>query len=368
MAEDKFTYTAKKEDEQYQIKDILRHNFTFSSRLRKKLKQNNSIFLNGVETVGWVTPKEGDVISVRLPDEMSNFEPEDIPVYPIYEDDDLLIINKQPGYVVHPTRGQPNHTMANAIMKYMLDTGQNFKIRFVNRLDRDTSGVLVIAKNSYSQEELTKQMKRNTTRKYYTALLCGIVKDDAGTVNLPIGRPDMNRVERGVLAEEDGGYASVTHYRVLERFPGEFVRLDSSLTVESGFVEGQNEPFSEEEAEKLFERGLIYKSDGYTLCELLLETGRTHQIRVHMGALGHFVLGDTLYGGVLCRKTACGEEQSGAAGNTGGLYVPLAERQLLHARRLCFEHPVTKEHMEVEAPLPEDFNIGADGTMGKRNN
>ena len=87
-----------------------------------------------------------------------------------------------------------------------------------------------------------------------------------------------------------------------------------------------------------------------------------------MGALGHFVLGDTLYGGVLCRKTACGEEQPGAAGNTGGLYVPLAERQLLHARRLCFEHPVTKEHMEVEAPLPEDFNIGADGTMGKRNN
>ena len=301
--------------------------------------------MNGAETVGWATPKEGDIISVRLPEEMSNFEPEDIPVYPLYEDDDLLIINKQPGYVVHPTRGQPNHTMANAIMKYMPDTGQNFKIRFVNRLDRDTSGVLVIAKNSYSQEELTKQMKRNTTRKLYTALLCGLVESDEGTVDLPIGRPDMNRVERGILAEENGGYASVTHYRVIHRFPAELVRLDSSLTVENGFVEGQNEPFTEDEASELLRRGLIYKTDGYTLCELILETGRTHQIRVHMGALGHFVLGDTLYGGVLCKKS------------TDGLYVPLAKRQLLHAKKLCFEHPVTKEYMEVEAPLASDFEI-----------
>ena len=174
---------------------------------------------------------------------------------------------------------------------------------------------------------------------------CGLVEGDEGTVDLPIGRPDMNRVERGILAEESGGYASVTHYRVIHRFPAELVRLDSSLTVENGFVEGQNEPFTEDEASELLRRGLIYKTDGYTLCELILETGRAHQIRVHMGALGHFVLGDTLYGGVLCKKS------------TDGLYVPLAKRQLLHAKKLCFEHPVTKEYMEVEAPLASDFEI-----------
>lgn len=345
--EDKFTYIVTKEDEEneYRIKDIIRHNFTFSSRLRTKLKQNNSIFLNGVSVPGWFTAKAGDVISVRLPDEMSEFEPEDIPVYPVYEDDDLLIINKQPGHVVHPTMGQPNHTMANAVMKYMLDTNQRFKIRFVNRLDRDTSGILVIAKNSYTQEELTKQMKDNTVKKYYSALLCGIIDEDEGTVNRPIGRPNPDRIERGILAEEDGGYASVTHFKVIERCPRELFKVDASLTVESGFVEGPCNDFTEEEAAQHIKDGLINKCDGYTLTELLLETGRTHQIRVHMGSLGHHVVGDTLYGGVLCRK------------NADGMYVPICNRQLLHARRLCFVHPVTKQYMEVEAEVPADFKI-----------
>ncbi len=340
---EKFIYTVKPEDEQYRVKDIIRHNFTFSSRLRTKLKQNNSIYLNGEPVPGWVLPKCGDIISIRLPEEVSAFEPEDIPIIPVYEDDDLLIVNKQPGYVVHPTRGQPIHTMANGIMKYMLDTGQRFKIRFVNRLDRDTSGLLVIAKNSFSQEELTKQMKQNLTRKYYTALLCGILETDSGTVNLPIGRPDPERIERGILAEDAGGYASVTHYKVMKRHEESFVKLDSRITIENGFIEGPFEAFSEETAERLRTQGLLEFSRGYTLAELLLETGRTHQIRVHMGALGHPVLGDTLYGGVLCRK---GED---------GLYRPLAERQLLHARRLCFTHPVTGKAVEVEASLPPDF-------------
>ncbi len=341
---DKFIYVAKPEDEEFEIKDIVRHNFTFSSRLRTKLKKNNSIYLNGEPALGWKKPKAGDVISVRLPEEMSDFEPEDIPIYPIYEDDDLLIINKQPGYVVHPTRGQPKHTMANALMKYMLDTGQSFKIRFVNRLDRDTSGVLVIAKNSYAQEELTKQMKANEVRKYYAALLCGVMEEDEGTVNLPIGRPDPDRIERGVLDEAEGGYASVTHFKVLERHEERFIKLASELTVESGFVEGMPRSVTENEAEELEKSGLVQGCDGYTICELLLETGRTHQIRVHMGYLNHHVVGDTLYGGVLAR-------------NIDGMYIPIAKRQLLHARRLCFNHPVTKKHIEVEAPMPEDFKV-----------
>lgn len=342
--EDKFVYVARPEDEEYQIKDILRHNFTFSSRLRTKLKQNNAIFLNGEPTQGWKKPKAGDVISVRLPEEASNFEPEDIPIYPLYEDEDLLIINKQPGYVVHPTRGQPVHTIANGLQKYISDTGKQFKIRFVNRLDRDTSGVLVIAKNSYTQEELTKQMKSNAVKKYYAALLCGIIKEDEGTVNMPIGRPDPDRIERGILSEENGGYASVTHYKVTERHSEELIRLDASLTVEKGFVEGVPASYTEDEKNSLMEKGLIETCDGYTIAELLLETGRTHQIRVHMGYLGHYVVGDTLYGGALSRKA-------------GDLYVPIAKRQLLHARRICFTHPVTHEYLEIEAPIPEDFRI-----------
>lgn len=341
---DKFVYVAKPEDEQFEIKDIVRHNFTFSSRLRTKLKKNNAIYLNGEPVLGWKKPKAGDVISVRLPEEMSDFEPEDIPVYPVFEDDDLLIINKQPGHVVHPTRGQPNHTMANAIQKYMLDTGQSFKIRFVNRLDRDTSGVLVIAKNSYTQEELTKQMKANEVRKYYAALLCGIIEDDSGTVNVPIGRPDPDRIERGVLPEEEGGYASVTHFKVIGRHKEEFLKLGPELTVEAGFVEGKPRNIPESELPELMSEGLVKMTEGYTVAELLLETGRTHQIRVHMGHLGHHVVGDTLYGGVLSK-------------NENGIYVPIAKRQLLHARRLCFTHPVTKKYIEVEAPLPADFNI-----------
>lgn len=340
---DKFTYTVKKEDCEYKIKDILRHNFTFSSRLRTKLKKNNAIYLNGEPTMGWIKPREGDVISVRLPEESSDFEPEDIPIIPVYEDHDLLIIDKQPGYVVHPTRGQPHGTVANGLMQYMEDTGQRFKIRFVNRLDRDTSGLLIVAKNAYCQEELTKQMRSNTIKKKYIALLCGLLPSDAGTVNQPIGRPDPDRIEREVLAVESGGYDSVTHYRVMERFPSKLLRLDRSLTVESGFAEGMPQPFDIHGAEKLAGAGSAYECDGYTLCELVLETGRTHQIRVHMGSLGHYVVGDTLYGGVLCKI------------NRNDMYESIAGRQLLHSHFTSFIHPITRQYTEVTAPVPQDI-------------
>lgn len=340
---DKFKYTVKKEDCNYKIKDILRHNFTFSSRLRTKLKQNNAVYLNGVPTEGWIIPKEGDIISVRLPDERSDFAPEPIPIAPVYEDDDLLIINKQPGYVVHPTKGQPYHTIANGLMQYINDTGQRFKIRFVNRLDRDTSGLLIVAKNAYSQEALTRQMRDNILEKRYVALLCGLMREDCGTVDRPIGRPNSERIERSTLSVEEGGYPSVTHYRVIERFPRALLRLDSTLTIASGFVEGVPSAFGLRESQKLTEENLAYVCDGYTLCELILETGRTHQIRVHMGFLGHYVVGDTLYGGVLC------------APDETNLYRPIAARQLLHAYALRFRHPVTGVPMELHASVPVDL-------------
>lgn len=289
----KFEYTVTKEDEGVPVKGLLRTKFSFSSRLLTKLKYQHLVFLNGEEVAGWITPQIGDILSIKLPEEKSDFPAEDIPIDPVFEDDDLLILNKQPGVIVHPTKGHPLHTIANGLMKYMQDTGQMFKIRFVNRLDMDTTGLLIVAKNSHSQDDLTKQMKANTIEKRYIAIVNGIVQEDTFTIDLPIGRPDPEKVARGVMLE--GGYPSVTHVKVLESFP---------------------------------------KGKGYTMVELLLETGRTHQIRVHMSHIGYPLVGDYLYGGE----------------------APwLLGRQALHAYKLSFNHPVTGKRLTVEAPLPNDI-------------
>lgn len=291
-----FTHKVTIEDEGMEVREIMRQYFDFSSRLRNRIKRDKLVTLNGVQTPGWIRTKAGDVVKVVLPDEKSNFEPEDIPVYPVFEDNDILIINKQPGLIVHPTKGYPSGTVANALMHYMQQTGQSFKIRFVNRLDMDTSGLLVIAKNAYCQNDYTNQMKSNTIEKRYIAIVCGIVESDNGTIDLPIGRPDPDNVARGVM---EGGAPSVTHYQVLERFP----------------------------------------EHNYTLVELLLETGRTHQIRVHMSHIGHPVLGDWLYGGV---------------------NEALIGRQALHAAKLKFTHPITKERITLQAPIPDDMKKAID--------
>ncbi len=289
----KFEYIVTKEDEGVPIKGLLRTKFSFSSRLLTKLKYQHLVFLNGEEVAGWITPEVGDVLSIKLPEEKSDFPKEDIPIYPVFEDDDLLVLNKQPGVIVHPTKGHPSHTIANGLMKYMEDTGQTFKIRFVNRLDMDTTGLLIVAKNSHAQDDLTKQMKANAIEKRYIAVANGIINEEAFTIDLPIGRPDPENVARSVMSE--GGYPSITHVKVLERFP---------------------------------------KGKGYTVVELLLETGRTHQIRVHMSHIGYPLVGDYLY---------------------GGENPWLLDRQALHAYKLSFDHPVTKKRLIVEAPLPADM-------------
>lgn len=288
----KFKYIVTEEDHGLPVKKLVRTKFTFSSRLMTKLKKQNLIFLNGEPVQGWITPEPGDIISVKLPEEKSEFPAEDIPIDPVYEDDDLMIINKQPGVTVHPTKGHPVHTLANGLMKYMEDTDQAFKIRFINRLDMNTSGLIAVGKNSHAQDDFIKQMQANTTRKRYIAIVNGIVEEDDFTINLPIGRPDPDDVRRYVTED---GYPSVTHVHVLERFP---------------------------------------KEPGYTMVELLLETGRTHQIRVHMTHLGHPLVGDELY---------------------GGENPALICRQALHSYSLSFAHPVTGEPITVKAPLPEDM-------------
>lgn len=287
-----FKYTITKEDKGLPVKDILRHKFNFSARLRTKIKFQKLMYLNDEPVQGWIVPNEGDIVKVKLPEEKSNFPSECIPIDPVFEDEHLLIINKQPGVVVHPTKGHPSHTIANGLMNYMDITNQSFKIRFVNRLDMDTSGLLIIAKNSNAQDSIMKQMKANTTEKTYIALVNGVVTKNQFTIDLPIGRPDDENVQRAVM--EDGGQDSVTHVKVLKRF------------------------------------------DKYTLVQCILETGRTHQIRVHLTHIGHPLVGDYLYGGD----------------------VPwLIERQALHSHKLKFRHPVTGKVIEVTAPLPEDIDL-----------
>ena len=290
-----FIHKVTKEDEGMEVREIMRTYFDFSARLRNKIKREKLVMLNDEQTPGWIKPEVGDVIRIDLPEEKSHFEPQPIPLDPVYEDDDLLIINKQPGLIVHPTKGHPTGTVANALMYYMEHTGKPFKIRFVNRLDMDTSGLLVVAKNAYCQNDYTRQMKENLVQKRYLAIVKGILENDHGTIDLPIGRPDPENVARGVM---EGGAPSVTHYTVRERF------LQS----------------------------------GYTLVELLLETGRTHQIRVHLAQAGHPLWGDALYGPALSPA----EEKA-------------APRQMLHAWKLEFRHPVTGRAMRFCCPPPADI-------------
>ena len=318
----KFTYIVKESDRELSIKELLSRNFSFSSRFMTKLKQNRLIFLNGESMPGWILPNPGDVITVVTPEETSDFPPEAIPISIVYEDDDLLVINKQPGIVVHPTKGKPCHTIANGLMKRRLDKGESYKIRFVNRLDMNTSGLLIVAKNSYAQDNLTKQMKTDHIQKKYMAIVSGVMVQDRGTIDLPLGRPDPNEVERWVVPVEEGGYPSVTHFKVLKRFKKN------------------------------------------TLVELQLETGRTHQIRIHLAYIGHPIEGDHLYchGDPFEYRRIHGDPRPSLDGSPGPrmetnpeIVSDIINRQALHAFSLTFKHPVTGERLHLEAPLPDDM-------------
>ena len=270
------------------INEILRSNFNFSARFKTKIKFQNLLDLNGVQAKGFMKPEVGDLISIRLPKETSDFPAEDIPIDVLYEDDDLLIINKQPGIIVHPTKGHPYHTIANGLMKYMQDTGQEFKVRFANRIDMDTSGIVICAKNANCQDSISNQMKGQDVVKKYVAIVHGRVEDDC-VINLPVGRPDEVSIRSCVMEE---GKDATTIVKVLEAF------------------------------------------DDYSLLELTIMTGRTHQIRVHLSHIGHPIIGDALYEG----------EAPG-----------LIERQALHAYHIEFIHPMTEERLTIEAPYPDDM-------------
>ena len=249
----KYNHTVTDSDIGLSINQIIKANFKFSSRFKTKMKFQKLVDLNGTPTPGFIIPEVGDEISIRLPEETSNFPAEDIPIDVLYEDDDLMFINKQPGLIVHPTKGHPFHTIANGLMKYMLNNGQKYKIRFANRIDMDTSGIVIVANNANSQNDISLQMRENLVHKQYMAIVNGVIRDDEFTIDKPIGRPNEESIQRKVLSE--GGKDAITDVKVLERF---------------------------------------YKN---TLVEVTLHTGRTHQIRVHLAHIGHPITGDHLYGG-----------------------------------------------------------------------
>lgn len=291
----KYEHTVTTEETGLTINQILKRNYKFSSRFKTKMKYQSLVDLNGTPAPGYLRPEVGDVIGVRLPEETSDFEPEDIPLDIIYEDEDLILINKQPGIIVHPTKGHPEHTIANGVMKYMADTDQSFKVRFANRIDMDTSGIIIVAKNANSQNELSSQMRAGTVVKKYKALVEGIIGEDCFSIELPVGRPSPESIQRAVM--DEGGKSAHSEIRVLERFSSE-------------------------------------EYGDHTLVEVRIKTGRTHQIRVHLSHIGHPIAGDSLYGG----------------------RTDLIDRQALHAYHIEFSHPMSGERVSFEVPLYDDIS------------
>ncbi len=275
--------------------------------------EKGSILVNDVPVKSNYKVKAGDVVRLVLahPTYEQLLTPENIPLDIVYEDDQLLVINKPAGMVVHPGHGNYSGTLVNALAYHFENLPMNSSERpgLVHRIDKDTSGLLVVAKTDFAMAYLTKQFAEKTSEREYVALVWGNIEEDEGTVEGNIGRHDTNRMQMAVHESDEKGKPAVTHYKVLERF---------------GYV---------------------------TLVSCQLETGRTHQIRVHMKHIGHTLFNDERYGGDAILK-----------GTTFTKYKQFVEncfkvlpRQALHAKTLGFEHPITKEFLRFDSPIPQDF-------------
>lgn len=221
-----------------------------SGRLFRRLYKGKNIFINGkVERKSHLV-KKGDTISIEMEDEKDNTKPQPIPLNIIYEDMDLIVLNKQPFMVVHPTKSHQENTISNGISYYFKSQGINKKIRFVNRLDMDTSGILIVAKSPFAHQQMALQFENNQVEKRYMAVVNGIVEKDEDIIDLPIGREEEKSIRKTITEE---GKDSTTKYKVIER----------------------------------------YKDA--TLLDIQIFTGRSHQIRVHLNHIGHPIIGDSLY-------------------------------------------------------------------------
>ena len=289
----KLAYKVNKDCPYLYINDVLNHEFKLSSRLLSKLIKLKKIYLNGNTCDTREKIKNGDIIicDFDYPEDNSNIvsaknNTKNLNI--IYEDDGLLIVSKPSNLAVHPSMMHYDDTLSNMVKNYFDNIGLYKKIRPVNRLDLNTSGLVVFAKNEYIQECLIKQMSNNTFKKYYLAIVEGKLNNLSGTINEPIARKENSIIERCVSAQ---GQNSITHYNV------------------------------------------IYSNDNYSIVKCSLETGRTHQIRVHFSFIGHPLLGDTLYGN----------------------HSNLIDRQALHCYFLEFVNPLTNKTLKVESPIPDDM-------------
>lgn len=283
---DTISYTS---EENSTLKEILLDKLNFSVRSLSKMKREQSVLVNGEFKKPSTKIEKGDLIEVKIDEDMANFTPQDLNLDIIYDDFDLIMVNKPPFMVVHPTKSHNDNTIANGVTDYIIKKNEKVKVRFVNRLDMNTSGLVIVAKNAYAHHTLSTDMSDDKVEKKYITIVKGIVNDDFGTIDAPIYRQTEDSIKRVV---DERGQASVTHYKVIERL------------------------------------------NDATVLEVKLETGRTHQIRVHMDHIGHGIIGDELYGYV--------DED-------------LINRQALHAYSLDFEQPRTKEKLSFKANIPDDM-------------
>ena len=261
----------------------------------QKLIDEGEILVNGKSQKASYKVQNGDKISINIPEVKEvGLKSQDIPLDIIYEDNDILVVNKPKGMVVHPAVGNLDGTLVNAVMAHCKDNlsgiGGEVRPGIVHRLDKDTSGLIIVAKNDKAHIKLSEQIQNREVKKIYIALVRGIVKENEATIDMPIGRSSK---DRNKMAVDKKGKEAITHFKVLKRF------------------------------------------EKYTLLQVRIETGRTHQIRVHLAEIGHPVVGDYTY--------------------SNGKNEFNVEGQMLHAKSLEFKHPITGKLKHLEAPLPEYF-------------
>ena len=276
-------------------KYISEQNNDLSRAMIQKLIENGNVTVNEKVVKASYKVNLGDNIKIVLEEpKETELKPEKIPLNVVYEDNDIIVINKEKGMVVHPGNGNLEGTLVNAVLERCKDSlsgiGGEIRPGIVHRLDKDTSGLIIVAKNDKAHIRLSEDLKEHKVKKTYIALVRGVVKESEATIDMPIGRSDNVRVKMAVKKE---GKNAITHFKVLKKY------------------------------------------NGYTLLEVRIETGRTHQIRVHMAEIGYPVVGDMVY--------------------SNGKNPFNVEGQMLHAWKLEFNHPITNKKMELEAELPEYF-------------
>lgn len=299
--------TAASADSGVRLDSFISEKFNVSRSLAAKYIESGDALVNGAPSSKKYKVAEGDAVTLGLPEPVEcSAAPENIPLDVVYEDSDIIVINKPTGMVVHPAHGNETGTLVNALMFRCRDSlsgiGGELRPGIVHRIDKDTSGLLVCAKNDRAHLSLSEQIREHSARRVYHAIAIGNFREDEGTVDAPIGRHPVDRKRMAVYKQPDPDAhvrEAVTHYRVLERF------------------------------------------GRYTYLELVLETGRTHQIRVHLSSLGHRLMGDEVYG----TPNTPFEKKN----------AKLLSGQTLHAKELHLTHPTTGERMTFTTPLPAEF-------------